>query len=75
MVVPSSASGGRAISDEDTPGMRLREEGTLAFHEGSSSPNRSFLAEVVLRELRLRHDLRDLSIRFLRVILEEGATS
>jgi hypothetical protein len=55
--------------------MRLREEGTLAFHEGSSSPIRPLLAEVVLRELRLRHDLRDLSERFLRVILEEGATS
>ena len=74
-MVPSSASGGCTISHEDTAGMRLREEGTLAFHEGSSSPNRPLLAEVVLRELRLGHDLRDLSIRFLRVILEEGATS
>ena len=74
-MVSSSVSGGRSISDEDTPGMRLREEGTLAFHEGSSSPMRPFLAEVVLRELRLRHVLRDLSVRFLRVILEEGATS
>lgn len=75
MVVASPAPGGCAISDEDAPGMRLREEGTLAFHEGSSSPIRPFLAEVVLRELRLRHDLRDLSVRFLRVVLEEGATS
>lgn len=75
VVVPSSAFSGCTVSHEDAPGMSLREESTLAFHEGSSSPHRPPLAEVILREMRLRHDLRNLSVRFLRVIFEEGSAS
>jgi len=75
IVVPSSASGGGTISHEDAPGMSLREEGTLAFHEGSSSPHRPLLAEVILTEMMLRHYLRNLSVRFLRVIFKEGPAS